>query len=61
MPRGEYRDTGGWVLVNYEGRFRMPMHRSDYEDHGYKPAFEVLPMKRHNGADGARETKRRAN
>jgi hypothetical protein len=44
MPKGEYRDSGGWVLVNYEDRFRMPMHRSDYEDHGYKPAFEALPL-----------------
>jgi hypothetical protein len=44
MPRGEYRDSGGWVLVNYEDRFRMPMHRSDYEDRGYKPLFESLPL-----------------
>jgi hypothetical protein len=60
MPRGEYRDTGGWVLVNYENRFRMPMHRSDYEDHGYKPAFEALPLKPHNG-DRTKEAKRGAN
>jgi hypothetical protein len=60
MPRGEYRDTGGWVLVNYEDRFRMPMHRSDYEDHGYKPAFESLPLKPQNG-DRTKESRRRAN
>jgi hypothetical protein len=60
MPRGEYRDTGGWVLVNYEDRFRMPMHRSDYEDHGYKPPFEALPMKPQNG-ERTKEFRRRAN
>ena len=52
MPKGEYRDTGGWVLVNYEDRFQMPMHRSDYEDHGYRPAFDALPLRPHDGANG---------
>ena len=62
MPKGEYRDTGGWVLVNYEDRFRMPMHRSDYEDHGYKPAFDALPMKARNGGNGrAKDIRRDAN
>ncbi|MEY2756498.1 MAG: hypothetical protein RIR33_276 [Pseudomonadota bacterium] len=60
MPRGEYRDTGGWVLVDYEGRFRMPMHRSDYEDHGYKPAFEALPLKETQRNGAAKELRRRA-
>lgn len=60
MPRGEYRDSGGWVLVNYENRFTMPMHRSDYDDHGYKPAFETLPFKsKLNGA--SKDLKRKAN
>lgn len=45
MPKGLYRDSGGWVQVNYEDRFVICMHRSDYEDHDYKPRFEVLPMK----------------
>jgi hypothetical protein len=45
MPNGEFRDSGGWVQVNYDGRFRSPMHRSDYEDHDYKPRFESLPTK----------------
>lgn len=45
MPTGEYRDSGGWVQVNYEGHFRIPMHRSAYEDHDYKPRFESLPTK----------------
>jgi hypothetical protein len=45
MPKGMYRDNGGWVQVNYEDRFHMPMHRSDYEDHGYTPRFEALPTK----------------
>lgn len=62
MPRGEYRDTGGWVLVNYEDRFRMPMHRSDYEDHGYKPLFEDLPLKpQPNGSARTKDVRRRAN
>jgi hypothetical protein len=45
MPSGMYRDSGGWVHVNYEGKFHMPMHRSDYEEHNYKPRFESLPTK----------------
>ena len=60
MPRGEYRDTGGWVLVDYEGRFRAPMHRSDYEDHGYKPAFEALPLKETQRMGAAKVLRRRA-
>ena len=39
MPNGVYRDSGGWVQVNYEGRFRIPMHRSVYDDHDFKPKF----------------------
>lgn len=62
MPRGEYRDSGGWVLVNYEDRFRMRMHRSDYEDHGYKPLFDALPMRPHKAnGDRARDLRQRAN
>lgn len=45
MPRGLYRDSGGWIQVSYDERFQMPMHRTDYEDHGYKPRFEMLPTK----------------
>ncbi len=45
MPKGEYRDSGGWVRVNYNDRFHMLMHRSDYEDHGYKPLFETLRLR----------------
>ena len=45
MPNGVYRDSGGWVQVNYQGRFVMPMHRSEYDDHEYKPKFEALPTK----------------
>ncbi len=61
MPKGEFRDSGGWVLVNYEGRFTMPMHRSDYEDHGYKPSFEALPLKEAQRNGAARDVKPRAN
>ena len=45
MPKGLYRDSGGWVQVNYEDKFVACMHRSDYEDHDYKPRFEALPLK----------------
>ena len=45
MTNGLYRDSGGWVHVNYDEKFEMPMHRSDYEDHGYRPKFESLPTK----------------
>jgi len=45
MPRGLYRDSAGWVQVSYEDRFVMLMHRTDYEDHDYKPRFEALPTK----------------
>jgi hypothetical protein len=56
MPNGVYRDSGGWVQVNYEGRFRIPMHRSAYEDHDYKPKFETLPTK--NKHDRQERTKK---
>ncbi len=46
MAKGMYRDSGGWVHVNYGDKFQMSMHRSDYEDHDYKPRFEALPTKR---------------
>jgi hypothetical protein len=59
MPRGEYRDSGGWVIVNYEGRFTMPMHRADYEDHGYKPDFAALPLRSANGKDARPDTRRK--
>lgn len=45
MPKGVYKDSGGWVQVNYEDRFQMVMHRSDYDEHDYKPSFESLPIK----------------
>ena len=45
MPRGLFKDSGGWVRVDYGGKFQMPMHRSDYDDHAYKPRFEALPLK----------------
>jgi len=61
MPKGEYRDSGGWVIVNYENRFTMPMHRSDYEDHGYKPDFEVLPTREQRRDNADQQTKRSAN
>ena len=56
MARGLYRDNGGWVVVSYDGKFRfkMPMHRSDYDSHDYKPAFDDLPAKeKYEKAKGA--------
>lgn len=45
MPRGLCRDSGGWVRVNYEDRFVAMMHRTDYDEHDYKPSFESLPTR----------------
>ena len=45
MAQGLYRDNAGWVHVAYDRGFEMTMHRSDYEDHGYKPRFETLPTR----------------
>ncbi len=45
MAQGLYRDNAGWVHVAYDHGFEMTMHRSDYEDHGYKPRFETLPVR----------------
>ncbi len=45
MPRGLYRDNGGWVHIDYDGKFERSLHRNDYEDLEYKPAFEALPLK----------------
>jgi hypothetical protein len=57
MPRGLYRDSGGWVHVNYEDRFEAAMHRSDYDEHDYKPSFESLPLREEY--EKARAAKRR--
>jgi hypothetical protein len=55
MPKGVYRDSGGWVQVNFDDRFVMRMHRTDYEDHEYKPRFEALPTKdRYEKKNGAK-------
>ena len=45
MPKGLYRDSGGWVHVNYDDRFEAAMHRSEYDEHDYKPSFEALPTR----------------
>jgi hypothetical protein len=57
MPKGLYRDSGGWVHVNYEDRFETAMHRSDYDEHDYKPSFESLPTREEY--EKARSAKRR--
>ncbi len=61
MAKGMYRDSGGWVHVNYDGRFQMSMHRSDYEDHEYKPVFEALPNKQEYEKRAARKSNGKAN
>jgi hypothetical protein len=59
MPRGMYRDSGGWVQVNFDDKFQMSMHRSDYEDRDYKPPFESLPTRdKYAKAKGAKKTTR---
>lgn len=58
MPNGLYRDSGGWVHVNFDGKFEMSLHRSDYEDHEYRPKFESLPTRREY--EKARKTRPKA-
>jgi hypothetical protein len=62
MAKGMYRDSGGWVHVNYGDKFEMSMHRSDYEDHEYRPRFEALPTKQQydNRGSGKSSTSGRA-
>lgn len=45
MAKGLYRDGAGWVRVDFDQKFRMLMKRSDYQDHDYKPKYELLPTK----------------
>jgi hypothetical protein len=43
MATGVYRTEDGWVQVAY-GRHWFEISRQRYEDQGYKPAFDLLPL-----------------
>ena len=58
MATGLYKDNGGWVHVSYNGKFEMPIKRSDYEDRGYKPPYRSLPSKQEYAKANAKGTKR---
>ena len=40
---GMFRTGDGWVRVDYDGN-NIPIPRSKYEENGYKPAFDELPL-----------------
>lgn len=44
LAKGVYRDSDGWVTVDY-GTSRMPIDRDTYEENGYLPPFDKLPSK----------------
>jgi hypothetical protein len=43
MATGMFRTGDGWVRVDYDGN-NIPIPRSKYEENGYKPAFDKLPL-----------------
>ena len=43
MATGMFRTGDGSAQVNYEG-ISIPIPRSKYEENGYKPAFDELPL-----------------
>ncbi len=45
MATGMFKDNAGWVQVSYDGKYTMPMKRSDYEDREYKPRYSSLPSR----------------
>ncbi len=50
MPRGLFRETGGWgdedsARVQYPDGTEMDVPKSQYESKGYEPPFDSLPMK----------------
>jgi hypothetical protein len=56
MAKGLCRDGAGWVQVGYDRGFEMPMKKSEYEDHDYKPRYDTLPV-RHPFATKKSETR----
>jgi hypothetical protein len=43
MATGMFRTSDGWVQVDYDGS-NIPIPRSKYEENGYKPDFDKLPL-----------------
>ena len=43
MATGMFRTGDGWVRVDYDGN-NIPISRSKYEENGYKPSFDELPL-----------------
>ena len=43
MARGLFRTSEGWVQVDYDGS-TIPIKRSKYEENGYQPEFDKLPL-----------------
>jgi hypothetical protein len=43
MAIGMFRTGDGSVQVDYDGN-NIPIPRSKYEENGYKPAFDELPL-----------------
>ena len=43
MAMGTFRTGDGSVQVDYEG-ISIPIPRSKYEENGYKPDFDELPL-----------------
>jgi hypothetical protein len=43
MATGMYRTGHDWAQVDYDGS-NIPIPRSKYEENGYKPAFDELPL-----------------
>ena len=43
MATGMYRTAEGSVQVDYDGT-NIPIPRSKYEENGYKPHFDKLPL-----------------
>jgi hypothetical protein len=43
MATGIFRTSDGWAQVDYDGS-NIPISRSKYEENGYKPNFDELPL-----------------
>ena len=44
MARGVYRTEDEWVQVVYGRRHWFEISRKKYEEKGYQPAYELLPL-----------------